>query len=195
MVKVSTDDVSSTHAYFFLDNCIINDERTDQTNPMNFITYDSNITSFSGTTMKNNKLISGNIVLNNPFNDIQINDVVPCFLNSQKYVANVNNSTYQIGEFVPIDGSTQYYKVTCSGSVVESEFIGSSSFYHSLVIPFYVTEKTRVACKKVDSGNAAVYFYDENHNFISYNKATLTPGLYYIALYKTISLCALKVKS
>ena len=199
IVKCSTNTPTETRAFFWIENCVVNDERSDTTNTLNFLTYDNNITNFQGTKIMNIKKIQGvladKIIMNNPFNDIQINDIIPSFLGLKKYVASVNTSTGAIGTFTEIDGSSQYYKASCSGNTLDIEFIGASDFSHWLVVPFYVTEKTRIIAELIASSTTNAYIYDENHTFIGQKKATLDAGLYYIAVYKTVSRCILNINN
>lgn len=193
IIKVSTDAETIRQATFWIDNCIINDERTTSTATIDFITYDNNITSFANTIIEKLKKISvTHINFNNPFNDIQINDVAPTIKPTSRYVASVNATTHELGTFTEIDGETQYYKCKTNGNIEDIEFIGADNFYHYLITPIIVTEDTRVKIDYTTSISSNVLIYDSNKNYIGYNKAQLTSGLYYIATYKSVSQIILK---
>lgn len=191
LIKVSTDHPTDRQASFLIDGILVYDQRTDKTIPINLISYDNNITTFDNTIIKNVKIINGSLVVNNPFNDIKINDINPTFFGSEKYVASVNTSTGEIGARTSIDGSTQYYKSVCSGNTANQEFIGDSSFWQFLILPIYITERTRIQAIINSPTPTDLYYYDTEFNYLGKGKITLEKGKYYVAFYRNITSCVL----
>lgn len=192
LIKVSTDHVTDTQAHFWIDTVLIYDQRTTTSTAINLITYDNNITTFTDSSIKNIKILnSSGLVLNNPFNDIRINDINPTFFGSEKYVASVNTTTGAIGNRTAIDGSTQYYKSVCSGNTANQEFIGDSSFWQFLVLPIYLTERTRIKAIITSPTATDLYYYDTDFNYLGKGKITLETGKYYVACYRNITSCVL----
>ena len=193
IIKIGTDSPTTHNVSFKIENTMVHDLRADTKTPIDLITYEEQITNFTNSKILNTQIIAGNVNINNPLDGIQLNNTNPTILGLKKYVAPISGTT--LGNMTEIDGSTQYYKANVSGNSVQLEFIGQSNFYQYLVLPFYVSEQSRIIANTIASGTAHVLFYDMGKNYKGEKKVTLDPGKYYVCVYKNVTECTLTVNT
>lgn len=166
-------------------NAIISDYRSDTTVDFNLFSIDHGVTTAEGNIAEIRG--SSHLILNNPYNIFTWpNSSTAAFsLVDEIEIAQINVSDESITSHSTSGVDTYYDKVAISNNMVETHYIGSTSVYRWVLIPFYVFGKASVKFRSQD-GNYGGRIYNADYQKVSTNgkMSTLVPGKYFLAAYR-----------
>lgn len=171
-------------------NAVVADYRRDTSIDFELFSINHGVTTATGNIceIRTNKG-TGHLIQNNPLNIFTWTDssVASFSLMDDIELATIDVQSNAITSHGTTNIEAYYDDVKILSNMVETHYIGSTTVYRWVLIPFYISGKASIKIKNANTGNIEGRIYNSNYELISENGkfSTFTPGKYYFAAYRS----------